>query len=239
MDKKHHVIIGGANGLIGQELFTSFKKLGYQVYGLDLSFDKHAEDNSHLFEVDLTHEEEVKKAFSQVFSKINSNQVSLINCQAIANPDSGEMSDLSLEKWMNYLNVNLTSYFLTCKHFLKYKKQISQGVIVNISSTRHLMAEPNTEAYCATKGGINSFTKALAISLSGSGIRVNSISPGWISDGHGLKKSDHSQHPAGRVGTPQDIFNMSNYLLSSNAGFITGQDFIIDGGMTSKMIYQD
>ena len=126
--------------------------------------------------------------------------------------------------------------------FLKNLK----GSIINISSTRTFQSEPNTEAYSASKGGILALTHSLAISL-GPEIKVNCISPGWI-DVSGIKKkskanqielseADHSQHPAGRVGKPEDIANMVLFLLNPENDFITGQNFIIDGGMTRKMIY--
>lgn len=108
------------------------------------------------------------------------------------------------------------------------------------------MSEPNTESYSAMKGGIVSLTHALAISL-GPEMRVNSIAPGWIDVTNFQKKSkrkisqyalaDHQQHPAGRIGLPQDVANLVIYLLSDAAAFITGQNYVIDGGMTKKMIY--
>jgi NAD(P)-dependent dehydrogenase (short-subunit alcohol dehydrogenase family) len=122
----------------------------------------------------------------------------------------------------------------------------TKGSIVNIGSTRALQSEQNTEAYSASKGGILALTHALAVSL-GPEIRVNCISPGWI-DVSGVKKksaanqielsgADNEQHPAGRVGKPEDIANMVLFLLNPENDFITGQNFIVDGGMTRKMIY--
>jgi hypothetical protein len=115
-----------------------------------------------------------------------------------------------------------------------------------MASTRAIQSEPNTEAYSASKGGIAAFTHALAVSL-GPEIRVNCISPGWIETGTWQKQSrraepeltpdDHAQHPAGRVGDPRDVAALAAYLASSQAGFVTGQNFIADGGMTRKMIY--
>ena len=123
---------------------------------------------------------------------------------------------------------------------------MTKGSIVNISSTRSIQSEPNSEAYAAAKGGILSLTHALANSLSGK-IRVNCISPGWIEVSDMKKKSkrqkydltraDHEQHPAGRVGKAEDIAEMAAFLISEKAGFITGQNFVVDGGMTRKMIY--
>ena len=135
--------------------------------------------------------------------------------------------------------------FLFAKQALAHL-QAAQGSIVNIASTRALMSEANTEAYSASKGAIVALTHALAVSL-GPKVRVNCISPGWIETSEWrrssvrhapeLREIDHSQHPAGRVGIPEDIASMVSFLISSENGFITGQNFVIDGGMTRKMIY--
>lgn len=110
-----------------------------------------------------------------------------------------------------------------------------------MASTRYLMSEPDSEAYAASKGGIVSLTHALAISLSKYNITVNCISPGWIDTGHygELRPIDHEQHPSNRVGTPEDIARMCIYLCQPENNFINGQNIIIDGGMTKKMIYEE
>ena len=110
------------------------------------------------------------------------------------------------------------------------------GAIVNIASTRAFMSEPDCEAYAAAKGGMVALTHALALSL-GPRVRVNGVAPGWISGGQGLSAEDHAQHPAGRVGRPEDIAEAVSYL--AQAGFVTGQVLVADGGMTKKMIYVD
>ena len=111
--------------------------------------------------------------------------------------------------------------------------------IVNISSSRDRMSQPFSESYTAAKGGISALTHALAVSLAGK-VRVNSVSPGWIdTTGTIYTGADAAQHPAGRVGTPQDIAQMVLFLCSDKAGFITGEDICIDGGMTKQMIYHD
>ncbi len=157
------------------------------------------------------------------------------------------VTGLSIEEWDRVIGVNLTGMFLCMKHTAPHLKEL-KGAAVNIASTRALMSEPDTESYSASKGGIVALTHALAVSL-GPDVRVNCISPGWI-DVSNLKKAservpeelteaDHVQHPAGRVGRAEDIASMVSYLLSDRAAFITGQNFVVDGGMTRKMIYEE
>lgn len=155
-------------------------------------------------------------------------------------------AELELAEWESILRVNLTGAFLLAKAAAPYLAAHEGSAMVLMASSRALMSEPGTEAYSASKGGIVALTHALAMSL-GPKIRVNCVSPGWIateawqrSDRRkvpALSAEDHAQHPVGRVGRPQDIASMVRYLLSPEAGFITGQNFIVDGGMTRKMIY--
>jgi NAD(P)-dependent dehydrogenase (short-subunit alcohol dehydrogenase family) len=155
------------------------------------------------------------------------------------------ITELTYEDWRKVLATNLDSVFL-CTKYAARELAANQGAIVNIASTRALQSEPNTEPYSATKGGIVALTHALSVSL-GPKVRVNVVSPGWI-DVSGAKKpsqrhhaalseADHAQHPAGRVGRPEDIAAIVRFLLSDEASFITGQNFVVDGGMTKKMIY--
>ena len=169
----------------------------------------------------------------------------LINNAGIANPHSGPVEDLSLADWNQWIGTNLTGCFLMAKYAVPHLR-ISKGAIVNISSVRALQSEPHSEAYAASKGGIVALTHALAISL-GPAIRVNCISPGWIDvsdykhppQESNLSSIDHEQHPVGRAGNAQDIAEMAYFLLSEKAGFITGQNFVVDGGMGRRMIYED
>lgn len=149
--------------------------------------------------------------------------------------------ELSVDDWDYVLNTNLRGTFLCAREAAKAMKQNRRGAIVNIASTRALMSEPNTEAYAASKGGILALTHALAISLGPDHITVNAISPGWIETGdYGkLTATDHAQHPAGRVGKPDDIARACLYLTSPDNDFITGANLVIDGGMTRKMIYEE
>lgn len=169
----------------------------------------------------------------------------LVNNAGIANPHQGPLCELSLETWNRYLATNLTGAFLCSKHALPALRQ-ARGAIVHIASTRALQSEADTEAYAATKGGLVALTHAMAVSA-GPHVRVNAILPGWIatdawkkpSERHAprLRKQDHAQHPAGRVGTPEDIGALAVYLLGEASSFVTGQHFVIDGGMTVKMQY--
>ena len=143
---------------------------------------------------------------------------------------------LSVEMWNRILSVNLSSMF----YMVKFGKPLfsDSSAIVNIASTRALMSEPDGEAYGASKGGIVALTHALAVSL-GPKTRVNCVSPGWIevNNYENLSEADHTQHPVGKVGKEEDIAETVWFLLSDKAAFITGQNIVVDGGMTKKMIY--
>jgi len=149
-------------------------------------------------------------------------------------------SDLTVEEWDEVINTNLRGAFLCAREATVVMRQKSGGTIINIASTRALMSEPDSEAYAASKGGLVSLTHALAASLAADNIRVNCISPGWIETGDysKLREIDHRQHFSGRVGRPEDIASACLFLSSEDSGFITGANFIIDGGMTRKMIYE-
>lgn len=155
------------------------------------------------------------------------------------------LAELTLADWNHVLGVNLSGAFLCAKHAAPHLRK-TRGAIVNIASTRAFMSEPNTEAYAASKGGLVALTHALAASL-GPEVRVNCVSPGWIDVSAWKKKrlakqavlseADHAQHLAGRVGRPGDVAACVAYLVSEEAGFVTGANFVLDGGMTRKMIY--
>jgi len=148
------------------------------------------------------------------------------------------VADLSLAEWQRVIGTNLTAAFLLARAAGPLLRQ-SRGSIVTVASTRARMSEPDTESYAASKGGLVALTHALAISM-GPAVRVNCISPGWIDvRGEALSAEDHAQHPAGRVGTVEDVAAMVAWLVGPESGFVTGAELVIDGGMTRKMIYAE
>lgn len=150
--------------------------------------------------------------------------------------------DLTIEEWDDMMNTNLRSVFLCSRAAAEsMRKNEMGGAIINIASTRAMMSEPDSESYAATKGGIKALTHALAASLGKEKITVNSISPGWIETGdyESLRDEDHLQHFSNRVGKPDDIARACLYLTATENNFVTGEDLIVDGGMTRKMMYEE
>lgn len=229
---KKTALITGSSGLIGSELVREFLSEGYMVHGFDLRENPHLRSpDFHFHACDLSRENLIIRSFKSI-KKLDV----LINNAAVARPNAEPLEKFDMQKWHKLMAVDLTAHVLMSKLAIPLLKK-TKGNIINISSTRHLMSEPNTELYSVAKGGIDAFTRALSISYAHQ-IRVNSISPGWIADPKEKRKpNDHKQHPAGRIGRPADIAKMAVYLASEAAGFITGQDFVVDGGMTVKMIY--
>ncbi len=245
---KNIIVTGGAQG-IGKIISKQLLEKGYSVSVFDIDEDALSEfkseinsENVAFFQTDVSDEKSVQKSVNQSVERFGDIS-GLINNAAIQ--INKILTDLSLEEWNRVIGTNLTGAFLCAKHAALFLKK-SNGKIINISSTRAFQSEPNTEAYSASKGGVLALTHSLAISL-GPEIKVNCISPGWIKVSGIKKKSqanqielseaDHLQHPSGRVGKPEDIANMVLFLLSFENDFITGQNFVIDGGMTKKMIY--
>ena len=147
-----------------------------------------------------------------------------------------KLRELSFAEWSSVIGSNLSATYLLARAS-EGMLRASKGGIVTIGSTRAHMSEPDTESYAASKGGLVALTHALAISL-GPAVRVNVVSPGWI-DVHGevMQETDHAQHPTGRVGRPEDVAGLVAWLLSAESGFVTGSEFVVDGGMSRKMIY--
>ncbi len=249
MRKKQHIIItGGAQGIgriVSQELLNN----GYTLSIFDIDSEAMEELRPHFhkrrcafFITDVSNEVSILSSIRAAVKKFGPSYGLVNNAvHEVFKP----MEELSLDEWNRAIATNLTGTFLCSKYLTPYLREM-KGSIVNMCSTRAFQSEPNTESYSATKGGIYSLTHAMAMSLAPD-VRVNSISPGWI-DVSALKKKsvarqavlskeDHLQHPAGRVGDAGDIARMVLFLMNPENSFITGQNFIVDGGMTKKMIY--
>ena len=228
MTKKTALVTGGAAG-IGAAIADLLAARGYEVAVADLM-------PGSFFSVkcDVSREASVRSCVRAVIKRF-ARLDALVNNAGIADPATGPLERLPLAEWNRRLATNLTGAFLMAKHCLPHLRRRA-GSIVNIASTRALQSEPDTEAYAASKGGLVALTHAMAMSA-GPAVRVNCVSPGWIAHRAKLRRKDHAQHPVGRAGRPQDIAAIVAYLLSDEAGFITGQNFVVDGGMTRKMIY--
>jgi NAD(P)-dependent dehydrogenase (short-subunit alcohol dehydrogenase family) len=227
MDFKNKTVVvtGGASG-IGKTICDEFKKYGANVCVID-------KQENNYFTGDIADENTLRLFAHKVIDDYNSIDY-LINNAMLS---KGGIFDCSYDDFNYVLRVGVTAPFMLSKLFMNHFNQ--GGCIVNISSTRAYMSQPNTESYTSAKGAISALTHSLAISLSGR-VRVNSISPGWIDTNFTVYEGpDANQHPVKRVGNPLDIANMVLYLCSDKAGFITGQDFCIDGGMTKQMIYHN
>ena len=217
------VITGGAHG-IGLCAANEFKKLGAHVCVIDVTSGDH-------YIGDIGKKEVLEDFARTVIEKFGHVDVLVNN----APPQMIGINECTWEEFQNALNVGVTAPFYLCKLFSPY---FSEGAsVINISSSRDRMSQPQTESYTAAKGGISALTHALAVSFAGK-VRVNSISPGWIDTDYTVYEGpDAIQHPVGRVGNPLDVANMILFLASSKAGFITGENFCVDGGQTRLMIY--
>ena len=219
------VVTGGANG-IGRCIAEEFRKQNVKVYVIDK-----AEGDHYVGDIS---DKSVLEAFADTVIRENGGIDYLVNN---ALPLMKGIDACSYEEFQHALAVGVTAPFYLTKLFSPYFREGAS--IVNISSSRDRMSQPQTESYTAAKGGIAALTHALAASLAGR-VRVNSISPGWIDTEYRVYEGpDALQQPAGRVGNPMDIANMVMFLCSDKAGFITGENICIDGGMTRLMIYHD
>lgn len=245
------IVTGGAQG-IGKGIALQLLRLGAAVLIADLDEEAGMETASEcaargevrFVQTDVAEEASVARMAAEAAAWRGAID-GLVNNAGIADPGATPVEQLSLDAWNRVLAVNLTGAFLCVKHAAPHLRR-ARGAVVNIASTRALQSEPNTEAYSASKGGLLALTHALAISL-GPEVRVNAISPGWIEVSAwkkagqrrtpALRPIDHAQHPVGRVGAPEDVAAMAAFLLSEASGFVTGQNFVVDGGMTRKMIY--
>jgi len=236
------LVTGGAKG-IGRAVAHRLLDDGWRVGVIDLPDAKlrrafpRGTRNVMLIEGDVGLEETAPRAVAAVLERFGRLDALVSNAGIMIRKP---LRRLTLSEWYKVIDTNLTATFLLARAAEKPLRR-AQGAIVTVASTRALMSEPNTESYAATKGGIVALTHALAISL-GPQVRINCVSPGWIEtkDYGALRRKDHRQHPAGRVGKPQDIAEIVAWLIDGErSGFVTGANFVIDGGMTRKMIYEE
>ena len=240
------VIVTGASNGIGKAIAKAFALNYYNVVIADL--DK--ENGSALQDELLSEGRQAQFIYCDV-----SDPLSIINLVKdtlkryeridvlINNAGISEFvrpNELSVEKWDQILNTNLRASFLLTREVASHMKKAMQGAVVNIASTRALMSEKNSEAYAASKGGLLALTHSQALSYAENNITVNCISPGWIHTGdyEKLREIDHEQHPSKRVGKPEDIARACLFLSDPENDFINGENIVIDGGMTRKMIYE-
>ena len=224
-ENKVAVVTGGAKG-IGKAIAEQFRKEGAQVCVIDLL-------ENDFYVGDLADRTVLEDFARKVIAEHGHVDYFINN----ALPLMKGIDECSYEEFNYALRAGVTAPFYLAKLFAPH---FAPGAaIVNISSSRDRMSQPQTESYTAAKGGISALTHALAVSLAGK-VRVNSVSPGWIDTDYTVYEgADAAQHPAGRVGNPLDIANMVLYLCSDKAGFITGENICIDGGMTRQMIYHN
>jgi NAD(P)-dependent dehydrogenase (short-subunit alcohol dehydrogenase family) len=233
MAQKAVLVTGGARG-IGRATAALLAASGYRVAVADTNAPAGRGRPFFFHPTDVSSEPAVRACVRAVVKRFGRLDA-LVNNAGIADPANGPLEKLSLVEWNRRIGTNLTGAFLMAKHCAPHLRA-ARGAIVNIASTRALQSEPQTEAYAASKGGLVALTHALAMSL-GPRVRVNCISPGWIAHGR-VRRKDHAQHPVGRVGRDADVAQMVAFLLSGAAGFATAQNFVLDGGMTRKMIYE-
>jgi NAD(P)-dependent dehydrogenase (short-subunit alcohol dehydrogenase family) len=239
--KRVALVTGGVNG-IGRAIVHHLLGAGWRVGVLDLpdsglhrAFSRSR--NAIAIEGDVGHEKAAAEGVARLIEKFGRLDAVVSNAGIMIRKPVGQ---LTLAEWHRVLDTNLTAAFLLARAAEKPLRKV-RGAIVTIASTRALMSEPNTESYSASKGGLLALTHALAVSLAPQ-VRVNCVSPGWIETKNyrALRHKDHLQHPAGRVGKPQDIAEIVAWLVDAErSGFVTGANFVVDGGMTRKMIYEE
>ncbi len=224
------LVTGGAHG-IGAAIAQRLVRDGWRVVVADRDPSGSAPSGARYVACDVADETAVAALIASEPS------LDALVCNAGINIRK-PIAKLTLPEWYQVIGTNLTSTFLLARAG-EPMLRAAHGSIVTIASTRAHMSEANTEAYSASKGGLVALTHALSISL-GPDVRVNCISPGWIyTKGDPPRPEDHAFHPAGRVGRPEDIAALVSFLVGEESGFITGAEFIVDGGVTRKMIYPE
>ncbi|MGL4853525.1 MAG: SDR family oxidoreductase [Phocaeicola sp.] len=241
--KKRLFLTGGAEG-IGRAILQRFCQEGYKVAFCDVNEKAGRlaalQTGATFYKVDVMCVSELEDAMCKMFELWGDIDI-VINNVGIGGFVS--LTESTVNDFDKVIQTNLRPVFVTSRMLAIHRKSLEvpneYGRIINLCSTRHLMSEPGTEGYAASKGGVHSLTHALAISLSDQRITVNSISPGWIQNQEyeKLRPEDHGQHPSRRVGKPDDIARMCLFLCNEENDFINGENITIDGGMTKKMIY--
>ncbi len=243
------VVTGGANG-IGRCIVEEFAKQGYAVAfsdtdrdrGEELSLRLKGQGVQSLFYCGDMAQKDALLAFADAVTDRFGTVDTLINNACVSK--KGILSGCTYEDFSYVLSLGVTAAYMLCSLLLP--RMQTGASVVNIASTRAFMSQPDTESYTAAKGGISALTHALAVSLAGR-VRVNAVSPGWIDTGEYQREGhlspysagDLLQHPCRRVGRPEDIAAICLFLCGEQASFITGQNFVVDGGMTSQMIYHN
>ena len=229
MDRPVALVTGGARG-IGTAIAARLARDGWDVVTADIAAAPPVSGGRHVV-CDASDESAVARLIAQA------PRIDALVCNAGISANK-PIAQLTLAEWSRVIATNLTSTFLLVRAS-EAKLRAAKGAVVTIASTRAHMSEANTEAYSASKGGLVALTHALAISLAPD-VRVNCVSPGWIlTKGDPPCPEDHAFHPAGRVGVPDDIASVVAWLVGKESGFVTGAEFIIDGGVTRKMIYPE
>ena len=234
MDRPVALVTGGARG-IGAAIAGRLARDGWHVVVADQDASGAAPAGGRYAGCDVADEAAAAALLAGVAAQ--EGRLDALVCNAgisIRKP----IARLTLAEWSRVIATNLTSTFLLTRAG-EAMLRAANGAVVTIASTRAHMSEADTEAYAASKGGLVALTHALSISLAPE-VRVNCISPGWIfTKGDLPRTEDHAFHPAGRVGTPEDIAALTAFLIGPDGGFITGAEFIVDGGVTRKMIYPE
>ena len=227
------VVVTGASSGIGLEIARMFLAQGAEVFAVDRVDCPLSE--VRFYRCDLSARDQTVALAQALCRDIDGLDVLVNNAGQM---ERTPLSQLTLSRWDEVLASNLTAPLILAQALAPHLAK-QRGSIVNISSTRAHMSEPDTESYAASKGGLCALTHALALSL-GPQVRVNSILSGWIDVAEDtLREIDHAQHPSGRVGRAEDIVRAVEFLTDPGAGFVTGIELIIDGGMTRKMIYEE